>query len=319
MSNTYFYHPDHLGSTSIITNSYGEVTQNISYIPYGEIFVEETAGGWQSPYYFNAKELDEETGLYYYGARYLDPAGARWLSADPMLENNPDKTPYHYCSGNPVKLMDPTGMFETEMEAIDYAEKNNLNYRIFQMEDGGFEVFDETSLTSYAYNGILCDNLEVSAPSRTEEEYLDAAKRLYWQSQYDKTGNFEHWVKSKGAYDFDENFSEMVGPLYRGTALLIPIVGVVNDVNVLGHGADIYGNDADELDTGVAIADLLTFGFANGLKLGAIVNKCRKVQSSTSYSTKVKLAKYKRNAELTNKITTYGGASMTTVKDYYSK
>ena len=53
----YFYHPDHLGSTSLVTNSYGEITQNISYIPYGEVFVEETAGGWQSPYYFNAKEL----------------------------------------------------------------------------------------------------------------------------------------------------------------------------------------------------------------------------------------------------------------------
>ncbi|MBO4807371.1 MAG: type IV secretion protein Rhs, partial [Paludibacteraceae bacterium] len=56
--NLYFYHPDHLGSTSLVTNSYGEITQNISYIPYGEIFVEETSGGWQSPYYFNAKELD---------------------------------------------------------------------------------------------------------------------------------------------------------------------------------------------------------------------------------------------------------------------
>ena len=44
MNNTYFYHPDHLGSTSLVTNSYGEITQNISYIPYGEVFVEETAG-----------------------------------------------------------------------------------------------------------------------------------------------------------------------------------------------------------------------------------------------------------------------------------
>ena len=110
MNNTYFYHPDHLGSTSLVTNSYGEITQNISYIPYGEVFVEETAGGWQSPYYFNAKELDEETGLYYYGARYLDPAGARWLSADPMLEKYVGMSPYNYCAGNPVKLSDPMGM-----------------------------------------------------------------------------------------------------------------------------------------------------------------------------------------------------------------
>ena len=112
MNNTYFYHPDHLGSTSLVTNSYGEISQNISYIPYGEIFVEETAGGWQSPYYFNAKEFDEETGLYYYGARYLDPAGARWLSADPMWEDAQGVTPYHYCHGNPVKLVDIDGLFD---------------------------------------------------------------------------------------------------------------------------------------------------------------------------------------------------------------
>ena len=109
MNNTYFYHPDHLGSTSLVTNSYGEITQNISYIPYGEVFVEETAGGWQSPYYFNAKELDEETGLYYYGARYLDPAGTRWLSADPMFEKYVGMSPYNYCAGNPVRLVDPDG------------------------------------------------------------------------------------------------------------------------------------------------------------------------------------------------------------------
>ena len=145
MSNTYFYHPDHLGSTSIITNSYGEITQNISYIPYGEIFVEETAGGWLSPYYFNAKELDEETGLYYYGARYLDPAGARWLSADPMLWNNPDKTPYHYCSGNPVGLIDRMGMFdESSAESFwanNYWFDSDIHHvNIEQRENGDYQV-----------------------------------------------------------------------------------------------------------------------------------------------------------------------------------
>ncbi|MBO4806588.1 MAG: RHS repeat-associated core domain-containing protein, partial [Paludibacteraceae bacterium] len=145
MNNTYFYHPDHLGSTSLVTNSYGEITQNVSYIPYGEIFVEETAGGWQSPYYFNAKELDEETGLYYYGARYLDPAGIRWLSADPMLLNNPDKTPYHYCSGNPVGLIDRMGMFdESSAEnfwANNYWFDSDIHHvNIEQRENGDYQV-----------------------------------------------------------------------------------------------------------------------------------------------------------------------------------
>ena len=57
---------------------------------------------------FNAKELDNETGLYYYGARYLDPTGAMWLSVDPVF--HPGTSPYAYCLGNPVKMVDPDGM-----------------------------------------------------------------------------------------------------------------------------------------------------------------------------------------------------------------
>ena len=58
---------------------------------------------------FNAKELDNETGLYYYGARYLDPTGAMWLSVDPLFEKYAGMSPYNYCSGNPVKMVDPDG------------------------------------------------------------------------------------------------------------------------------------------------------------------------------------------------------------------
>ena len=104
-----FYHPDHLGSTTVVTDLDGEVTQNVAYIPYGEVFVEQRNGTWNTPYLFNAKELDEETGLYYYGARYLDPTGTRWLSVDPLFEKYVGMTPYGYCAGNPVKLVDPDG------------------------------------------------------------------------------------------------------------------------------------------------------------------------------------------------------------------
>ena len=105
----YFYHPDHLGSTAMVTNEDGHITQNVVYIPYGEVFVEERNGSWTSPYLFNAKELDEETGLYYYGARYLNPSIALWLSTDPLQGKYPGMSPYNYCAGNPVKLVDPDG------------------------------------------------------------------------------------------------------------------------------------------------------------------------------------------------------------------
>lgn len=71
----YYYHSDHLGSASLISDYKGDEYQRIEYTPYGETWVEKTQnqGLEYLPYKFTAKELDEETGLYYYGARYLDP------------------------------------------------------------------------------------------------------------------------------------------------------------------------------------------------------------------------------------------------------
>ena len=65
----FYYHPDHLGSSSYITNLDGEVAQHIEYVPFSEVFIEERNNTWNTPYLFNGKEFDEETGMYYYGAR----------------------------------------------------------------------------------------------------------------------------------------------------------------------------------------------------------------------------------------------------------
>ena len=80
----FYYHPDHLGSSSYITNLDGEVVQHIEYVPFGEVFIEERNNTWNTPYLFNAKELDEETGMYYYGARYYDPRLSLRMNVDPI-------------------------------------------------------------------------------------------------------------------------------------------------------------------------------------------------------------------------------------------
>ena len=133
----YFYHSDHLGSASLISDYKGNEYQRIEYTPYGETWVEKTSntGLEYLPYKFTAKELDEETGLYYYGARYLDPKYSMWISTDPALGEYIPKAPineeakrynqnlpgmggvfnhingnlYHYAGNNPVKYTDPDG------------------------------------------------------------------------------------------------------------------------------------------------------------------------------------------------------------------
>lgn len=106
----YYYHSDHLGSTSYVTDANGAVSQHVEYVPFGEVFIEERNNTWNTPYLFNAKELDEETGLYYYGARYCDPRTSLWLSTDPMELKYPNISTYAYCANNPINAIDPNGM-----------------------------------------------------------------------------------------------------------------------------------------------------------------------------------------------------------------
>lgn len=95
-------------------------------------------------YRFTGKELDPETGLYYYGARYYDPVLSRWISADPILAAYLDGKPnegiyapinlglFIYTRNNPVVFIDPTGMFDEITGTIEKGDtltsiKNSLN------------------------------------------------------------------------------------------------------------------------------------------------------------------------------------------------
>jgi RHS repeat-associated protein len=109
---SYWYHSDHLGSASYITGVDGKVCSNINYFPTGEVFVEQNRNSPNLPYKFNGKELDAETGYYYYGARYYNPKVSLWLNVDPLAEKT--GAPYNYCYNNPVKLVDPDGMEPTQ-------------------------------------------------------------------------------------------------------------------------------------------------------------------------------------------------------------
>ena len=106
---TFFYHSDHLGSTSYITDDHANITQYDAYLPYGELLVDEHSSSEDLPYKFNGKQFDEETGLYYYGARYMNPVTSLWYGVDPLTEKYKSIGAYVYCIGNPLKFVDSKG------------------------------------------------------------------------------------------------------------------------------------------------------------------------------------------------------------------
>lgn len=126
----YYLHGDHLGTATFVTDDNAVATQFFLNLPFGETFVEQQiAGKYENPYKFNAKELDSETGLYYYGARYYNPRLSIWYGVDPLAIYNPvlenqfygngehnggvyylgNLNPYIYTYQNPVRYVDPNG------------------------------------------------------------------------------------------------------------------------------------------------------------------------------------------------------------------
>ena len=125
----YYYHRDHLGSTMSVTDCNARAVQTVEYTPWGEVFLEKRNGSFfYSPYLYNGKELDEETGLYYYGARYYDPKISLWYSTDPMQEKYPWVSSYCYALSNPINSIDPNGKLVIFINGMHIGDGGKADY-----------------------------------------------------------------------------------------------------------------------------------------------------------------------------------------------
>ena len=123
---TFFYHSDHLGSTSYITDDKANITQYDAYLPYGELLVDEHSSSEDLPYKFNGKQFDEETGLYYYGARYMNPMASIWYGVDALTEKLAIMSGYVYTLANPIRMVDQDGKFPHYWQAWIARKTYNL-------------------------------------------------------------------------------------------------------------------------------------------------------------------------------------------------
>ena len=113
---TRFYHPNHLGSASVVTREDGQWTEKIEYFPFGSYRVRQDNDGdcLNVHYTFTDQEDEEELGLYNYGARLYDPLLGKFISPDAIVQAPEDPQTlnrYSYARNNPIVYTDPTGNF----------------------------------------------------------------------------------------------------------------------------------------------------------------------------------------------------------------
>ena len=191
-TSTYFYHTDHLGSTVLVTNERAENVWNSEYKPFGSITMEEGEYGFQKGKKFTGKDLNEDTGLYYYNTRWYDAEIGRFTSADTYkgeLVNPQTLNLYIYTMNNPLIYVDPSGNF---------SEKLDGEYGTIEKGDTLISISNET--------GISIDSLLELNPNIKDKDiiYADDSLRLREEPLF-KIFSRSEW----GAREVDYNNMEL--------------------------------------------------------------------------------------------------------------
>lgn len=236
----YYYTSDHLGSSSYITDDNGNLTQTLAYLPYDEDWVDLKHNNpqYQTPYKFNGKEKDEESGYHYYGARYLNNDLSIWLSVDPMSDKLPHLTSYNYCANNPVMLVDPDGR-DNVIYLVNLQGKNQkvnpekliaeTNKRFKSL---GLNTRMELAPDGRDFDPQYMDNTDSYAVLGSADDVKGFIKSK------DKSAYENHFKDWNGGYDNPEKSTNTQGKKTN-------VIGI--DANNLGKTAQVFGTSTESM------------------------------------------------------------------------
>jgi len=264
-----YHHSDHLTGSHIETDENGDVIQSLDYYPFGETRTDTQSDVYDNNYKFTGQELDDESGLYYYGARYYDPAIGKFISQDPWEGNiNEPQTlnKYSYVINNPLKYIDPTGEYLGLDDAIAAGTgaliglggqliSDIIAWELSDWEDyagavGGGAVSGEATL----YSGLLGPAIGAAADNSIKQslkiwtgkqEEFDA-NNLAKETIFEATiGYFLPDIKIKGINKGKGNFNsiskQITTKLDRGT--IKSIKKSTGYKMIIGHSIDWFPSE----------------------------------------------------------------------------
>jgi RHS repeat-associated protein len=116
-----YFHQDHLGGIALATDEEGVVVQVNDYYPFGSSLLTSQLTSTEVNHSFTDKEYEEDLGLYYFEARWMDTNTGRFVSPDPL-----DGMTYTYAANNPLIIIDPTGLYEVETGTIELDDTTEI-------------------------------------------------------------------------------------------------------------------------------------------------------------------------------------------------
>jgi RHS repeat-associated protein len=163
---------DHLGSSAIELDENANIISYEEYHPFGTTSYQKLNGNIsQKRYKYVGKEHDNETGLYYYGARYYASWLCRFVSVDPLKEERIWLNPYNYCQNNPINKVDPTGALDEDPPKPSLIQ----NFQVNTNETGEFVSVTISEISNIVYD----ENGSVISATGKKEVHEDT-----WAVQY---------------------------------------------------------------------------------------------------------------------------------------
>ena len=198
------------------------------YAPYGEQLLNQHPYLYRERFTFTGKERDEETGYDYFGARNYLPAISIWGAVDPLADKYIYNSPYVYCDGNPIRLVDPNGKssitpaavgasyclmanvleyysMHHKTKEIGYAMKHPVNaYRVGQVTDGSIKNLSSRS-SNFAVNisNALFPNSKIQNRS-----YSNSIRHAVWQAILTREFGVEQATRIGNAHESSGLFAK---------------------------------------------------------------------------------------------------------------
>ncbi|WP_162902873.1 SpvB/TcaC N-terminal domain-containing protein [Taibaiella koreensis] len=252
---TRYIYSNHLQSASLELDEAGAIISYEEYHPYGTSAYQaksSTIKATAKRYRYTGKERDEESGLYYHGARYYIPWLCRWSAVDPLESKYAGKSPYNYSFNNPVMFNDPSGR---DGEKAIPAPKDELT--------------GESIKYTYVFNSIDADGNITSNSTSSTEDVPGVAHGIYTRTRKETLSGDPKVVKDGNTsyvtmYDYQykesfvpyqkESFSENLWNIYKAREPITAgaINGTWNFASGMVEGLWNLAVHPDEVAIGIA-------------------------------------------------------------------